>query len=113
MPCTSELAQLPTPAMARRMVLIGIPSCGATTRGRASGEVERVDLRGARLAGGAAFVRDQPVEPGEVGGERSGVALDQRPEIGVDAPVGLLGPAPVVGPPGQLRSAAFEQRDAL
>src|SRR5262245_19479709 len=123
MPCTSELAQLPTPAMARRMVLMsGIlpgtsayrsrdpvlrccavwrPRCRAAARPPNRGLLgcgSRLIARplGINLGEAGPLLGDEAVEPGQVGGQGCAVALAERAEIAVQAPVGL-GPGALVG----------------
>src|SRR5262245_58087021 len=139
MPCTSELAQLPTPAMARRMVLMsGIlpgtsayrsrgpvlrccavwrPRCRAAARppnrgllGCGSRPIARP--LGINLGEAGPLLGDEAVEPGQVGGQGCAVALAERAEIAVQAPVGL-GPGALVGSLGELGAAAFEQGEAV
>src|SRR5262245_9739649 len=103
MPCTSELAQLPTPAMARRMVLMSgiLPGNRYTDRSRGSDlrccvawrprgrAAARPPNRGplgcgsrpiARPLGigigmGSPLLGDEAVEPSQVGGQGRPVAL--------------------------------------
>ena len=99
-PCTSELAQLPMPAMARRILLMWVaPGDGG--------------LAGA-VGGARALSVDEPVEPGEVVGEVLGVALEERTEVGVVAAAAgaALAAAQVVAAAEQLGAAALEQLEA-
>src|SRR5690606_6166286 len=60
------------------------------------------------------LVRDEAVEPGQVGGDGRGVALEERAQIGVDPTVGqCAGGTPLVAPPDELGAAPLEQLDAL
>src|SRR5262245_23861826 len=105
MPWTSELAQLPTPAMASRILLMFSLSSrsGTTARGRRVLRRPRVGLGmgdlgggvgvglGGDTDGGVALVADETVEPREVGFHRRGVALEQRTQVGVHAAIAGAG----------------------
>ena len=100
MPWTRELAQLPTPAMARRILLM---SCSSWNGAGPAAEAERVRSPSMRSSSQARSLA-----------RLVGVALAERTEVGVGPCRGAVVPAPasVVAPAEELGPAALEQREA-